>query len=81
MIYSTLFTSGGEEAGCRLKPQALGGGAGVKTGDCSGFIQLESVALVQNNSLISNRFRVVSFWIIIGLRVWNNIDLYSYIYE
>lgn len=72
---------GGEQAGCRLKPQALGGGAGVNTGDWSGFIQPESL-VVQNNSLISNRLRVVSFWMscLVKGKVTNTYCYIDYIY-
>ena len=67
--YLTLLTRGGEVEGFMLKPHALGGGAGVNIGDWSAvFIQVGSVELLQNNSLISNKFRVVNFCIVIELR-------------
>ena len=60
----TLFASGGEVEGFRLKPHALGGGAGVSPGDWSVFIQVGSLKLLQNSSWMSNKFSVVNFWIV-----------------
>lgn len=66
--YLTLLTRVGEVEGFILKPHALGGGAGVNIGDWSAvFIQVGSLEL-QNNSLISNRFRVVNFCIVVESR-------------